>query len=395
MKLWKAMKDLFAKTEVTEETFEYESIDSYLAKKKIVNVENDAEDDVVFQCDQIVEATDQMEQLTIEYDMVTSFFTDIQTIESLPEEVHAEIIDIANKIAVLEKETTTFLQTENRMTDEDFRMVQSIEKDLSQVFEKLKELEDMDLKIKRDLRQLEGEKNTQEYLQEVIVDKQAKLRIFLIVFGTLSIFTVIFLAFVATTTGNNLMLLILFILLLVAGMSALSIVTYKKMSYEFKMCEKKENRAISLMNRIKIKYINNTSTLDYFYEKYHIRSLRELENLYDQYLIMMDEVKNYQKSSGDLKELTDALTKLLFSNGVKDPDVWMKQSLALVDNREMVEVKHSLNVRRQKLREQISYNEDLRLSGLKAVQELLKEDPSLREQVRRELEIYHISVEEA
>ena len=155
----------------------------------------------------------------------------------------------------------------------------------------------------------------------------------------------------------------------------------------------KENRAINLMNKVKIKYINNTSTLEYLYGKYHIKSLRELEYLYDQYVMMVDEVRKYQKSSGDLREYCDQLSKLLFSYGVKDPDIWTKQSLALIDNREMVEVKHSLNVRRQKLREQMAYNEELRLNGLKDIKEMLRTNPNLREEVKKELEIFHIQVD--
>ena len=64
----------------------------------------------------------------------------------------------------------------------------------------------------------------------------------------------------------------------------------------------------------------------------------------------------------------------------------------MIDPREMVEVKHSLNVRRQKLRDQIAYNEQLRLEGLKGIRELLKTNPELRDDVRREMELYHINL---
>lgn len=41
---------------------------------------------------------------------------------------------------------------------------------------------------------------------------------------------------------------------------------------------------------------------------------------------------------------------------VKDCDIWLGQVEALVEPKEMVEVRHDLNVRRQKLREQMDYN---------------------------------------
>ncbi len=393
MKLLDTVKEFFTKTEVTEETFEYESIDSFLAKQEKRMQENAPGDDVVFKCDQIVEATYQMEDLRVEYEMVTSYFTDIQTIEELPDNVRKEVIDIAKKIAFLENETTQFLHSDDRISDENFRMIQGMEKELSDVFSQLKDLEDMDMKIKRDMKHLEGEKNAQEYIQASVEEQQSKLRLFLIAFGTVSALIVLTLAIVGWLTENSLMMPILLILVVVLSMTALVVVNYRKLSYQFKMSEARENRAINLLNKVKIKYINNTSTLEYLYGKYRIKSLRELEYLYEQYLIMVDEVRKYQRTTGDLREFADALTKLLFSYGVKDPDIWAKQSLALVDAREMVEVKHSLNVRRQKLRELIAYNEELRLSGLKDIKEMLKADPTLRDQVKRELELYHINLQ--
>lgn len=391
MSLLSTVKDIFTKTEITEETFEYESIEDFL-EKQAKQRNGEEEDDIAFKCDQIVDATYQMEDLRAEYDMVTSYFTDIQTIEELPQNIKQEIMDIAQKIAYLENETSQFLHSDDRISDENFRMIQGIE-NLTEVFGQLKDLEDMDMKIKRDLKNLEAEKNSQEYLQDSIEERQAKIRMFLIGFGAVSVLLVVTLAVIGILADTNLVIPILLILLVIAGMAALSVITYRNMSYEFKMSQMRENRAINLMNKVKIKYINNTSTLDYLYSKYNIKSLRELEYLYDQYLIMVDEVRQYQKTAGDLREFSDSLSKLLFAHGVKDPDIWTKQFLALIDNREMVEVKHSLNVRRQKLREQIAYNEELRLSGLKDIREMLKANPELREQVKRELEIYHINIQ--
>lgn len=393
MGLLSTVKDLFTKTEVTEEVFEYESIDSYLKKQQQEMERKGTQDDVAYKCDQIVEASYQMEDLRAEYDMVTSYFEDIQMIEELPQNVRKQVTDIAKKIAFLESETSQFVHMDDRISDENFRMIQGMEKDLTTIFGQLKELEDMDMVIRRDMTNLEGEKNAQEYIQESIEQRQHSLKNFIIIFGTISVLVVLTLVVIGIMTKNNLVIPVLLILLIIAGMAAFSVIIYRRLSYEFKMAEKRENRAISLMNKVKIKYVNNTSTLEYLYAKYHVNSLRELEYLHDQYLIMVDEVRKYQQTTGDLREHTDALSKLLYVHGIKDPDIWTKQSLALIDPREMVEVKHSLNVRRQKLREQLAYNEQLRLDGLKDIREMLKTNPELREQVRREMEVYHINIQ--
>lgn len=393
MGLLSTVKDLFTKTEVTEEVFEYESIDSYLKKQQQEMERKKPQDDVAYKCDQIVEASYQMEDLRAEYDMVTSYFEDIQMIEELPQNVRKQVTDIAKKIAFLESETSQFVHMDDRISDENFRMIQGMEKDLTTIFGQLKELEDMDMVIRRDMTNLEGEKNAQEYIQESIEQRQHSLKNFIIIFGTISVLVVLTLVVIGIMTKNNLVIPVLLILLIIAGMAAFSVIIYRRLSYEFKLAEKRENRAISLMNKVKIKYVNNTSTLEYLYAKYHVNSLRELEYLHDQYLIMVDEVRKYQQTTGDLREHTDALSKLLYAHGIKDPDIWTKQSLALIDPREMVEVKHSLNVRRQKLREQLAYNEQLRLDGLKDIREMLKTNPELREQVRREMEVYHINIQ--
>ena len=206
MGLLYAVKGLFTKAEVTEETFEYESIDSYLKRQQQEQGEQTPKGDVAYKCDQIVEATYQMEDLKAEYDVVTSYFEDIQMIEELPQNIRKEITDTAKKIAFLQNETTEFLHSDDRISDENFRMIQGMEKDLTDVFGQLKELEDMDMAIRRDMTHLEGEKNAQEYIQESIESQQSKIKNFMIIFGTISVLAVITLAVVGVLTKNNLVL---------------------------------------------------------------------------------------------------------------------------------------------------------------------------------------------
>ena len=149
------VKDLFTRTEVTEETFEYESIDSYLAKQAAREAAREAlegaeeKDDVALKCDQIIDATYHLDELKAEYDMVTSYFTDIQTIEELQPSIRQEITTIAKRIAALESETSAFLHSDDRISDANFRMISGIEKDLNDIFAQLKELEDMDAKQRK------------------------------------------------------------------------------------------------------------------------------------------------------------------------------------------------------------------------------------------------------
>ena len=241
MSWFDTVKDIFTKTEVTEETFEYESIDSYLAKQAAREAARktldgaEEKDDVAYKCDQIIDATYHLDELRAEYDMVTSYFTDIQTIEALKPSVRNEITTIAKQISALESETSAFLHSDDRISDANFRMISGIEKDLNNIFARLKELEDMDEKIKRDMKHLEAEKNTQEYVRDSIEGQQAKLRMFLMALGGGAAVLVVALAVVGIAVSESMMIPILLIILVVFGMAAFSVVTYKKLSYDYKM----------------------------------------------------------------------------------------------------------------------------------------------------------------
>ena len=91
-----------------------------------------------------------------------------------------------------------------------------MEKDLTTIFGQLKELEDMDMVIRRDMTNLEGEKNAQEYIQESIEQRQHSLKNFIIIFGTISVLVVLTLVVIGIMTKNNLVIPVLLILLIIA-----------------------------------------------------------------------------------------------------------------------------------------------------------------------------------
>lgn len=130
----------------------------------------------------------------------------------------------------------------------------------------------------------------------------------------------------------------------------------RKNRIDMVITEKKCNRAIFLSNRVKIKYVNNVRTLDYMYHKYQVRNATELDYVYSQYLQAKREWAKQRESSIRINENNQILLAELKRLGVKDCDIWLGQVLALVEPKEMVEVRHALNVQRGKLREQLDYN---------------------------------------
>ena len=55
---------------------------------------------------------------------------------------------------------------------------------------------------------------------------------------------------------------------------------------------------------------------------------------------------------------------------IKDPEIWVKQAAALVDPKEMVEIRHELIGRRQALRKQMEKNRDIAAKAQEEVKNL-------------------------
>jgi hypothetical protein len=159
----------------------------------------------------------------------------------------------------------------------------------------------------------------------------------------------------------------------------------RKNSYTIKIIEKKQNKAIDLLNSVKIKMVNNTSVLDYAYSKYMVHNSKELEYLWEQYVKAKDAAKRYEKNTELLNYYNEALIRELKANHISDPEIWIYQAIAIIDQKEMVEVRHRLNVRRQKLRERIDYNNKIKENAIQNIRGLMKKYPNLTPEITETL----------
>ena len=93
------------------------------------------------------------------------------------------------------------------------------------------------------------------------------------------------------------------------------------------------------------------------------------------YLDDKKERERYARTTGMLGRATDQLTVILAGIGMHDAEIWQNQLEALYNPKEMVEVRHNLNVRRQKLREQIEFNIKKIDEAKKNIAEFAKDNP--------------------
>ncbi len=107
---------------------------------------------------------------------------------------------------------------------------------------------------------------------------------------------------------------------------------------------------------MKIKYVNIKNAVDYSCQKYHVKNSRDLTYVYEQYQAAVIEREKFQRTSEDLEYNSEKMLSILKKHNLYDAKVWLNYANAIVNEKDMVELKHNLIVRRQKLRNRMEYN---------------------------------------
>ena len=306
--------------------------------------------------EQIDELRKQIAVSQKEYEAVTSYLTDLQKIERMTEDKRQTVNDAARNILNLTKERVKYQNSTDRIPMAKYRAMERYEKEIPDVLKNIYEQEQYREMIYSDLRQLEGERGVVEYEREAAQDKKIFLKNLAFGGGFLVVLLFITLLIMNLVTGADMLLPLLLVLCFAAGITAYIAVAAAQSKKILKESDYKLNRVIQLTNKIKIKLVNCTNALEYVYEKYQVESYRELSELWEKYVRTKDEERRYRKSTELLEHYNRTLMDTLFGEEVKDAEIWLYQAEALLDEKEMVEVRHHLNIRRQKIRERLEFN---------------------------------------
>lgn len=334
-------------------------------------------------CEGIQEAKRQCEDIKFEYGQVTSYLKDIQLIDQAPEEEKEKLLTAAQLIQELTKERRKLQKKEYKFTDGQRRAMENYEDIVDKDIQNLLEYEDFQMKIKHDMRQLSGEKNLLLADKKDIIRRQRMLKTIGKCLTALLIATGAMLAALAYCFKVDIGMPFVGTVAVTFVIAVLILNESRKNRIDMVITEKKCNRAIFLSNRVKIKYVNNVRTLDYMYHKYQVRNATELDFVHSQYVRAKREWAKQRESSIRINECNQIVLAELRRLGVKDCDIWLGQAAALVEPKEMVEVRHDLNVRRQKLREQLDYNTGVMEDCLEEMEKIRSMKPEYAVEVER------------
>ena len=341
-------------------------------------------------CEQIVECQRQIEEAKLEYKAVTSYLTDIQKIDMVPLEQRGNMEEAAINIYNLTMERNRLKNKSSILTDSQYRLLEQYasvaQRDLARIINS----EDYQAKIEQDMAKLEKERGrlNQEYSD--IKSKQAFLKGIATVISL--VVGILFLMFIVLSSVTESNYTLPFMMTVIMGLvSAMFIfMEARKNMADIKLVQSKLNRQIMLMNKVKIKSVNNRSYLEYEYSKYNVENANQLKLYWDEYLRLKEESKKYLTNTQMLEFNNNALIKELKKFGVADAEIWIFQPQAIIDSKEMVEVRHRLNERRQKLRERIDINTKQMDEALEEIKSLIEKYPEIAYEGEKLLKKYKI-----
>lgn len=345
---------------------EIETIDNWNDPKKLEHY-------ILDSCEQIIALTKEIEGEKTEYRIVTSYLTDIQTIEGLPEEMRQSIREAATNIEQLNAARQAYEKATYQISEEQFMLMEQEEDDIPQTIHRLLDNERYQDKVRRDKNILEAQKNQWEIEREAITGerkilKRASVLLFLL-YATLLILLFV-LQFMAKMD-----LTVAFLVLFFVGALGGAMIYFRSLYLQKQMRQatRNENQAISLLNVVCMKYVNVTKAVEYTKDKFGIHNSTELNYVWEQYTNAVREKEKFLRNNDDLEYFNGRLIRLLQRIDLYDRKIWLTQTKALIDDQEMVEIKHNLVKRRQKIRAHMEENRKIVQSERNEIDRLMTE----------------------
>lgn len=342
------------------------------------------------QCEQITDSTKYISELKTEYQIVNNYISDMQIIENQDEISKRSLRSAAAEIIKVKSQRENIRTSAPLLSQSRFSIFEKYDKDFPDALTNFINDEKYCQKVRHDMRVLEAEKLS---IQEDMKDFDSR-RITVRNISIISLIgiIVVFMIFIASGQLNkdDGMILFMVVLFLAAFFVLLVCLLMRNTTYKIKYSEKKLSRAITLLNKVKIKYVNIFNSVEYQKEKYKVQNSLELSKEYEAYLVEKRKAEKYRNSAVELNEAIDNFNDKISRLNLYDAAIWEKQIDALTDDKTMKEIRCTLNSRRQKLREQIDYNMERIEEAKNGIFRLAKKNPELTDEITGIMDSYDL-----
>lgn len=340
--------------------------------------------------EQMAEAAREIHLLTGEYAQVTSYLTDMEEIEALPDQEREGLNKIARQLLFQEQECERYRGKENRMGDNEYYQMRKQENEIQEGIDKLKECERYGNLVRQDLKRLDRERSAYEYrrleLETMMNNFRGMSVIFITAFTICMVLLVILQFAFEMDTKMGYLLASGAVVVAVAVLFA----RYTDSEKELGRVERAVNKLIQLQNKVKIRYVNNKNLQEYLRIKYDTESAAALEKLWIQYQQEKEERKEFAEAEAKTEYFQKLLVEKMSNYRVGSPERWVSQLQALLDPREMVEIRHALILRRQALRKQMEYNNGVADTARKEVMDIANKYPAYAGEILAMVDKYDV-----
>ena len=354
-----------------------QSLANVSKKRRTLNMNDKAQREQYVReyCDMMAVASKDVEAQKSEYQQVTERLADLEEIEKLPTTDKSQVRIRANKIIRIEQEDQNYTRPSKKITEAQYRDMERLAGDIPGILKKMKEDEEYQMVVRRDLNLLEGEKGAVAYQrkEERAKARTAKNIAFTAIFGAVMAAALMFVLNQAMHVKVDMGWIIL------AGVFAValtaSFVMYQNAQSSIASANRKLAKAINVQNTVKIKYVNITNVLDYNYAKYKVMNSYELGYIWEKY----NEEKEAREHDSDINMRMDEarreLYMLLKHYHINDPSVWVYQPGVLVYDEEAKDVRKQLIIQRQRLKKGIDFEMYNLETAKKELEALVREYP--------------------
>lgn len=305
---------------------------------------------------QMKEISSDIDNLRAEYNVVTQYLNDCDEVDRLPESIRYQVEDLVEEIIKIKNDKEKSFVEKPLIDDLMFDKMDRISDEMPEAYDKLKNAEDFQKLIKSDLKKVEGEKQAYYYRRGEIQGIKNNLKGILIIATVAAVICLITLMILGLAFDMNVKIGFLLTVTIVIAVYCGLFLKVNDFKRESVKLDKTIIKIIQLQNSVKIRLVNNTNLLDYYYMKYDVYSSAELKENFEAYEKERDRRENYDKASKALPLAKRELLAALKNLPLKDPMMWVHTPEALIDKSERVELRHDLITRRQKLRAQIDEN---------------------------------------
>lgn len=339
-------------------------------------------------CEQMKAATEDIEGQKQEYKHITEQLADMDELSALSLSQFTELERAAKKIVTIERDEEKYVRPLSKITEAQYREMERLENEIPEAIGKMRKAEDHQMTIKRDLNLLEGEKGALAYQrkEERIRVKNSKALLFICSFVSL---LAALLLFALQVTLSFDVRIGYYIVLAFYGIALTSVyVTYRNAQEAQVKAEKKINRAITLQNSVKIKYVNATNLIDYYYSKYNVNNSYELNYMWEKFLEEKAARNHSEEVALKLEGARKELMSILRNYKLNDPAMFIYQPNLLTDEEVLTDARRNLILRRKKLKKGMDFNMYSLETSKKEIEDLVREYPKFSREILAIVETY-------